>query len=103
MKETEFIREYRRVRELKNLKTAKEKVEIFWETLVDILKEGEKVTFKGWGSFEVKERKAKIFNNPKTKKAERIPASKKIIFKQGKLLKKRFNTIGEGENDLLYR
>lgn len=88
LKETEFIREYRRVKELKNLKTAKEKVEIFWETLVDILKEGEKVTFKGWGSFEVKERKTQIFNNLKTKKAERIPASKKIVFKQGKSLKK---------------
>ncbi len=61
MKETEFIREYRRVRELKNLKTAKEKVEIFWETLVDILKEGEKVTFKGWGSFEVKRKKGKKY------------------------------------------
>ena len=94
MKETEFIREYKRVRELKNLKIAKERVEIFWETLLDILKE-EKVIFKGWGSFEVKERKAKIFNNPKTKKAERIPACKKIIFKQGKLLKKRFNIIEE--------
>ncbi|WP_278571451.1 HU family DNA-binding protein [Fusobacterium ulcerans] len=95
MKETEFIREYKRVRELKNLKIAKERVEIFWETLLDILKEEKKVIFKGWGSFEVKERKAKIFNNPKTKKAERIPACKKIIFKQGKLLKKRFNIIEE--------
>lgn len=36
MKETELIREYRRIRELKNLKIAKEKIEIFWETLVDI-------------------------------------------------------------------
>lgn len=95
MKETEFIREYKRVRELKNLKIAKERVEIFWETLLDILKEEKKVIFKGWGNFEVKERKAKIFNNPKTKKAERIPACKKIIFKQGKLLKKRFNIIEE--------
>ena len=95
MKETKFIKEYKTARELKNLKIAKERVEIFWETLVDILKEGQKVTFKGWGSFEIKERKVKIFNNPKTKKAERIPARKKIIFKQGKLLKKRFNVIGE--------
>ena len=91
MKETELIREYRRIRELKNLKTAKEKIEIFWETLADILKEGEKVAFKGWGSFEVKEIKERIFNNPKTKKAEKISASKKIVFKQGKGLKRRFN------------
>lgn len=51
MKETEFIREYKRVRELKNLKIAKERVEIFWETLLDILKEEKKVIF---GSLSIK-------------------------------------------------
>ena len=91
MKETDFIREYRKKRELKNLKVAKEKVEIFWETLVDILKEDEKLIFKGWGSFEIKEIKERVFNNPKTKKSEKISATNKIVFKQGKALKKKFN------------
>lgn len=94
MREMELLKEYKKVRKLKNLRTAKERVDIFWETLGDILKEGEKVTFKGWGSFEVKERKAKIFYNPKTKKAEKISACKKIVFKQGKLLKERLNVQG---------
>ena len=90
MKETDFIREYRKKRELKNLKVAKEKVETFWETLTDILKEDEKLIFKGWGSFEIKEIKERIFNNPRTKKSEKIPATNKIVFKQGKTLKKKF-------------
>ena len=91
MKETEFIREYRKKRELKNLQVAKEKVEIFWETLADILKEEEKLIFKGWGSFEVKEVKERIFNNPRTKKIEKISPINKIVFKQGKILKRKFN------------
>ena len=91
MKETDFIREYRKKRELKNLKVAKEKVETFWETLTDILKEDEKLIFKGWGSFEIKEIKERIFNNPRTKKSEKIPATNKIVFKQRKTLKKKFN------------
>ena len=91
MKETDFIREYRKKRELKNLKVATEKVETFWETLTDILKEDEKLIFKGWGSFEIKEIKERIFNNPRTKKTGKIPAQKKIVFKQGKNLKENFN------------
>lgn len=91
MRETDFIREYRKKRELKNLKVAKEKVEIFWETLADILKENEKLTFKGWGSFEIKEIKERVFNNPRTKKSEKISTTNKIVFKQGKTLKKKFN------------
>ena len=57
----------------------------------DILKEEEKLIFKGWGSFEVKEVKERIFNNPRTKKSEKIPATNKIVFKQGKILKRKFN------------
>lgn len=91
MKETDFIREYKKKRELKNLKVAKEKVEIFWETLTDILKEDEKLTFKGWGSFKIKEIKERMFNNPRTKKSEKVPTTNKIVFKQGKRLKKKFN------------
>lgn len=35
--------------------------------------------------------KERVFNNPKTKKTERILECKKIIFRQGQFLKKRFN------------
>lgn len=91
MKETEFRKAYNKKRELRNLKAAEEKIEIFWETLVEALKEEGRVLFKGWGSFEIKEMKKRTFNNPRTKKAEKIPECKKIIFRQGKLLKKRFN------------
>lgn len=91
MKETEFRKAYNKRRELKNLKVAEEKIEMFWETLSEALKEEGRVLFKGWGSFEIKEMKERTFNNPRTKKTEKLPEAKKILFKQGKTLKIKFN------------
>ncbi|BBA50812.1 putative DNA-binding protein [Fusobacterium varium] len=91
MKETDFIKEYKVKRNLKNIRTAKEKIEVFWETVADVLKENERLTFKGWGNFGVKETKEKMFMNPRTKKLERLTAGKKILFRQGKILKKKIN------------
>ena len=91
MTEMEFRRVYNKKRELKNLKVAEEKIEMFWEALSEALKEEGRVLFKGWGSFEVKEMKERTFSNPRTKKIEKIPKTKKILFKQGKTLKSKFN------------
>lgn len=91
MKETDFIKEYKKERRLKNLKVSKEKIEIFWETIIEGLVEDEKVMFKGWGAFEIKEKKERTFYNPKTQKQEKIAGFKKIVFKQGKLLKKKMS------------
>ena len=51
------------------------------------LKSGDKVQLVGFGSFEVKERAARIGRNPKTKEAIEIPASKAPVFKPSKALK----------------
>ena len=91
MKEVDFIKELKEKRDLKNIKTAKEKVEVFWESIIDVLKKDGKLELKGWGKFEVKETNERIFNNPRTKKSEKIPATNKIVFKQGKILKRKFN------------
>ena len=91
MKETDFIKEYKKERKLKNIKDSKDKIEAFWEAVVEGLIEDERVIFKGWGSFEIREKKERTFNNPKTQKWEKIEAFKKIVFKQGKTLKKNMN------------
>ena len=41
----------------------------------------------GFGSFEVRERAARVGRNPKTKETISIPASKVPAFKAGKALK----------------
>lgn len=51
------------------------------------LKSGDKVQLVGFGSFEVKERAARIGRNPSTGAESNIPASKAPTFKPGKALK----------------
>ena len=57
------------------------------ETIISALEDNEKVQLVGFGSFEVKERAARIGRNPKTKEAIEIPASKAPVFKPNKALK----------------
>lgn len=64
--------------------------------LLDIIKEGlvegEKIQLVGFGSFEVRERKARKGRNPrKPEEVIDIPASKAPVFKAGKTLKDAVN------------
>ena len=51
------------------------------------LKKGEKVQLVGFGTFEVRARKARIGINPQTKAKIQIAASKTPAFRPGKALK----------------
>ena len=57
------------------------------ESITEALEKGDKVQLIGFGSFEVKNRAARIGRNPKTKEAIEIEASKYPVFKAGKALK----------------
>ncbi|MGM9521311.1 MAG: HU family DNA-binding protein [Oscillospiraceae bacterium] len=57
------------------------------DSIVEALKDGDKVQLIGFGSFEVKERAARTGRNPRTGGAIKIPASKLPQFKAGKALK----------------
>ena len=48
---------------------------------------GEKVQLSGFGTFETKEREARIGRNPHTKEAVEIPATRVPAFKASKVLK----------------
>ena len=48
---------------------------------------GDKVQISGFGTFEVKEREARIGRNPHTREAVEIPATKAPAFKPSKALK----------------
>ena len=48
---------------------------------------GDKVQLVGFGSFEVKQREARVGRNPKTKEAIEIPAARVPVFKAGRALK----------------
>jgi nucleoid DNA-binding protein len=51
------------------------------------LKKGNAVTLVGFGTFDVKKRKARTGRNPQTGKAIKIAAKKVPVFKAGKGLK----------------
>lgn len=61
------------------------------DSLVDVvtaaLKKGEKVTWTGFGTFEVRSRAARMGRNPQTGAPLHISASKTPAFKAGKGLK----------------
>ena len=57
------------------------------ESITEALVKGDKVQLIGFGSFEVKNRAARVGRNPKTKEAIEIAASKFPVFKAGKALK----------------
>ena len=48
---------------------------------------GDKVQLSGFGSFEVKNREARIGRNPHTKETVEIPATKVPVFKASKALR----------------
>ncbi|MCD7808195.1 MAG: HU family DNA-binding protein [Erysipelotrichaceae bacterium] len=66
-------------------------INAFIATVGDALKEGDKVVLKGFGTFEVRERKERVGRNPQTGEAVMIPASKTPAFKASTVLKKSVN------------
>ncbi|MBQ7667762.1 MAG: HU family DNA-binding protein [Clostridia bacterium] len=63
----------------------------FVATVTERLKKGDKVGLVGFGTFEVRTRKAREGINPQTKKTIKIPAKNAPVFKAGKALKASVN------------
>ena len=63
--------------------------EAVFEAIEEALVAGEKVTVSGFGTFEVKERKARKGHDPRTKEEIVIPSLKAATFKPGKVLKEK--------------
>ena len=55
-------------------KVSEQAVNAVFETITEALAKGEKVQLVGFGSFEVKERAARVGRNPRTKEEIAIPA-----------------------------
>ncbi|MCD6506423.1 HU family DNA-binding protein [Candidatus Poribacteria bacterium] len=68
-------------------KQAAAAVDAVLDTIKESLASGEKVSLIGFGSFDVKERKAREGRNPQTGEKIKIPAKKVPVFKPGKQLR----------------
>lgn len=88
MNKTELVNA---VREKADLKAAQAKaaVEAVFQAIEEALVKGDKVTIPGFGTFLVKERKARTGVKPGTGEKLEIPARKAVGFKVGKELKER--------------
>jgi len=62
-------------------------VDCVLDSLMKAVKKGQKVSLSGFGSFEVKHRKARMGINPLTKEPIKIKASKGVGFKAAKAFK----------------
>ena len=69
------------------VKDAEKAYKAFTDTVIEALKDGEKVQLVGFGVFDIKERGTRMGRNPKTKEEIEIPASRVPQFKAGKALK----------------
>ena len=69
-------------------------VNTVFESIVDSLKDGEKIELRGFGSFRIRERGSRIGRNPKTGDRVDVPSKRIPYFKPGKQLKELLNSDG---------
>jgi DNA-binding protein HU-beta len=86
MNKTELVEAVANATELTK-KDASKAVDAVFDTILNALKNGEKVQLIGFGNFEVRDRAARKGRNPQTGEEIEIPASKVPAFKPGKALK----------------
>ena len=67
-------------------------VNTVFESIVDSLRDGDKIELRGFGSFRIRERGSRIGRNPKTGARVAVPSKKIPYFKPGKHLKEMLNS-----------
>ena len=70
-----------------NAKEAANIVSTFFSSITEALVQGEKVELRGFGSFKVKERRARVGRNPKTGETVHVKEKRVPFFKPGKDLR----------------
>ncbi len=67
----------------------KQTIQSFLDSIIDELSEGNRLEFRDFGVFEVKERAPRTAQNPKTLERVYVPAKKTVKFKVGRLMQVR--------------
>ena len=80
-----------------NKKEAEAAVEAFFDSIIKSLRDGEKIELRGFGSFRLRSRGARVGRNPKTGEKVDVPPKKIPYFKMGKELKALLNGKGSPE------
>ena len=74
-----------------NQKEIEKSINTFFDTITISLTNSQKVELRGFGSFGVKKREARLARNPKTGSTVAVSAKKISFFKMGKGMKEQLN------------
>jgi nucleoid DNA-binding protein len=77
---------------------AKKAVQTLLDSIVNSLKNSEKVQITGFGTFIIRERRERVGRNPKTGEKVVIPAKKFPVFKPSKMFKEQIKKGGISNN-----
>ncbi len=93
MTKADLVEEVARVTELTR-KDSEVIVDTLFEGVISALKDGDKLEVRGFGSFRVRQRNARVGRNPKTGEKVAVPAKRVPYFKPSKELKDLINRGG---------
>src|SRR5882757_2083459 len=93
MTKADLVEEVARVTELTR-KDSEVIVDTMFESVIKALKAGDKLEVRGFGSFRVRQRNARVGRNPKTGEKVEVPAKRVPYFKPSKELKDLINNNG---------
>ncbi|MBE6005982.1 MAG: HU family DNA-binding protein [Lachnospiraceae bacterium] len=91
MNKGQFVEKMHEKAGLGSMKETEKAYKAFIETVIEALKEGDKVQLVGFGTFDIGERAAREGRNPQTGESIQIAASKSPRFKAGKAFKDAVN------------
>ena len=75
----------------------KKTVQSFLDNVIRELSEGNRLEFRDFGVFELRERAPRMAQNPRTLERVPVPAKKTVKFKVGRLMKEAIEVKGETE------
>jgi integration host factor subunit beta len=75
---------------------ARDIIQLFLDEIIDELGRGNRLEFREFGVFEIKERAARKAQNPRTLEKVDVPAKRVVKFRVGRLMKQRVADIPEG-------
>jgi integration host factor subunit beta len=77
---------------------AKEIIQMFLDEIIEELGRGNRLEFREFGVFEIKERAARKAQNPRTLEKVSVPAKRVVKFKVGRLMKQRVSAGPRGDD-----
>jgi integration host factor subunit beta len=90
MTKADLVEEVAKVTELTR-KDSEVIVDTLFESVIKALRTGDKLEVRGFGSFRVRQRNARVGRNPKTGEKVEVPAKRVPYFKPSKELKDHIN------------